>query len=162
MGRVDYSGKRFGRLTVIEMASLEGGQTMWLCRCDCGNTSIVRRSNLQSGNTKSCGCRERMRHGYARNGERVSEYGIWLQMRDRCRNPNNRAYRWYGARGVKACERWNDFNNFIADMGPKPKCGWWSIDRIDSAGDYCPENCRWATRSQQRENQRPRGSLEAM
>ncbi len=159
MKRVDYAGKRFGRLTVLELAGIHNGISMWLCRCDCGRTAIKRRNNLQSGNTKSCGCRERMRHGHARTGKVSSEYRIWLQMRDRCRNQNNRAYRWYGALGINVCERWDKFQNFIDDMGPKPTDGWWSIDRIDPAKDYCPENCRWATREQQRANQRPKGSV---
>lgn len=156
--RIDRVGDRYGDLVVISYARRHNGRDYWRCKCTCGKETVVIWGNLQTGNTKSCGCKERLRHGHARNGARSSEYGIWLQMRDRCRNPNNRAYRWYGARGVSVCERWNSYANFLSDMGPKPK-GWWSIDRINPAGNYCPDNCRWATRKQQRENQRPRGSL---
>ena len=73
-------------------------------------------------------------------------------MRTRCHNPNCREYKWYGARGIKVCERWDDLSLFIADMGPRPD-GYW-LDRINSDGDYCPENCRWATPVEQQANRR--------
>lgn len=81
------------------------------------------------------------------------EYTVWIQMRQRCSNPNCRVYKHYGGRGIKVCERWNSFKNFIADMGERPN-NKYSIDRIDVDGDYCPENCRWATQTQQVQNRR--------
>lgn len=90
------------------------------------------------------------RHGLS--GTR--EHATWLDMRNRCRNLNYYNYAIYGGRGIKVCERWDTFENFLADMGPRPSKDH-SLDRIDNYGDYEPSNCKWSTRSEQSKNRRP-------
>lgn len=92
-------------------------------------------------------------HGHARKGQKTSEYKAWTSMRERCANPLNQAYRWYGGRGITVCERWKSFDNFIADMGPRPPGLW--LERVDNDGNYEPSNCKWETRKVQLKNRRP-------
>ncbi len=161
----DLTEKRFGRWTVIsESGRTPQGKTQWLCRCDCGNQAVVRRNNLTNGGSLSCGCLRREHgaklgkqfgevntvHGYARRGTLISIYNTWAHMRQRCYNPRDKAYRYYGGRGIIVCDRWSKFENFLSDMGPKPEG--LTIDRIDTEGHYTPSNCRWATRQQQSAN----------
>lgn len=170
--RQDLAGNRFGRWTVISAAEdirFPSGylQRRWLCRCDCGTERIVLRSNLTHGRAKlrSCGCLRREHgaqlgkrfgkintiHGHAPRGKPATPiYKTWINMRQRCYDANNKAFRYYGGRGISVCERWSKFENFLSDMGPKPEG--LTIDRIDTEGHYTPSNCRWATRQQQSAN----------
>ena len=91
-----------------------------------------------------------MRHGHTRNGKESSEYISWAHMKTRCQNPNNDRYHRYGGRGIKVCERWQSFENFLADMGVRPPG--LTLERMDNDSNYEPGNCKWATQKEQANN----------
>lgn len=158
--RIDITGQRFGRLIALRSVGKNAwGSVRWLCQCDCNNFHTVSVSNLKSGHVKSCGCitkeGTRFAHGYATKGRRNPHYRIWSSMHERCGNPNNKSYKNYGGRGIKVDPRWNDFRNFLADVGERPHPSL-SLDRINNNnGHYTPNNIKWATRSEQNKNRRP-------
>lgn len=163
-GTKDMTGQVFGRLLVVEKAKREKrGVVYWRCICDCGTETIKCGSDLRRKSTRSCGCLARetlppvnYKHGQANNKERVTKtktYSIWGAMMGRCHNLNNQRYEHYGARGIKVCDRWRNFENFFEDMG-HPPTDQHSIDRINVDGNYEPSNCRWASKDEQRANQR--------
>jgi hypothetical protein len=153
---IDLTGQRFGRLVVAAFAGRHSGrQALWRCHCDCGNISTVHGVNLRRGFSKSCGClgaenRLRLKHGHTINRKRSPEHRVWTGMKDRCINDNSVKWKRYGGRGIKVCDRWlNSFENFLADMGPRPSLQH-TLDRYpDNDGDYEPGNVRWATRKEQ-------------
>jgi hypothetical protein len=156
---VDLTHKIFGKLTVIKQAGKNKFKhILWLCRCFCGNKTIVSSGNLTSGNTKSCGCLLKkgndFKHGCAKRGKESRTYHVWEGMKQRCNNPNNRSYSRYGGRRIKVCGRWlnkkTGFQNFLKDMGECPTGK--SLDRINNNGDYCKENCKWSTSKEQSRN----------
>jgi hypothetical protein len=153
----DILGKKFNRLEVWARIGRDAHRnTTWACRCDCGNFIVVASRSVTSNNTRSCGCfhiDQITTHGMSYCGRNtVYEYGVWGNMRNRCNNPNDKDYPKYGGRGIKVCERWNSFENFLTDMGKCPDG--YQIERRNNNDGYHPDNCYWATRKVQNRNKR--------
>jgi hypothetical protein len=148
--RLNLAGQNFGKLHVIETTHKNRhGAVMWRCRCLCGAEVTTQAGHLRSGHTKSCRSCSSRRHGY----EGTPTYWSWGHLIGRCTNEKNLAYPNYGGRGIRVCERWLQFENFLEDMGEKPSPKH-SVDRINNDGNYEPRNCRWATQKQQCRNMR--------
>lgn len=129
------------------------GARRWSWKCDCGKEGSSQSCAIKSGATKSCGCYGRSidrKIPGSRNTNPV--YRVWRSMRDRCTLPSIKAYKHYGGRGITVCERWNDFDLFVEDMGPRPTGA--TLERKNTDGDYEPGNCRWATHKDQMNNTR--------
>lgn len=154
-------GDRFVRAEVIgEKFIVNKERSYFPVQCDCGKKWNARADSLKAGKILSCGClgREIRRakntvHGLTPRGKSPAEYTTWASMIQRCCNPKSPPYKYYGARGIRVCERWrNSFSAFLEDMGPRPYGK--EIDRVDNDGDYMPGNCRWTTRKAQMQNTR--------
>ena len=150
------------RLMILEEVEKRDGRRYVLCRCSCGVEKVLRRSQVLALRVRSCGClhidvatarvKAMQVHGHAKGNAPTPTYISWRRMRRVCLCPSVKGFEHYGGRGIRICERWDSFQNFLDDMGERPKG--LTLDRIDVNGNYEPSNCRWATPSQQSENRR--------
>lgn len=164
---MDLSGKRFGRLTVTDTfikvkRKPSGYRTRWLCKCDCGKELYIEQDHLTQGKTQSCGCyrREVTAKGHSTHHKADTRlYNIWLSMKGRCFRESDKAYKWYGARGISVCNEWLSYEVFYKwamatgydENAPR---GQYTIERIDVNGNYEPNNCKWIAQKDQARNTR--------
>jgi len=157
------AGDEHGRLTAVRYSHHDKWRAAhWLFKCECGEDYIARPDWVRRGVIISCGCyreeqaaercQKRATHGHSKDGKLTSEYNSWRNMRDRCNSPASDMYEYYGGRGIRVCEHWqNSFENFLADMGPKPTPKH-TIERKDVNGHYIPDNCIWVAFKAQMRN----------
>lgn len=152
-------GKKFNRW-LVDGLTHNGEQKLYhvWCICECGNEGFRRASAIVSGRSMSCGClrdektqQRSTKHGHTKGGKPTKTFITWQNMWRRCTDPKDKSFPFYGAKGISVCERWSEFKNFLEDMGESNGL---TIDRINTYGNYEPNNCRWATRKEQSRNSR--------
>ena len=160
---IDITGERFNNLVVVKrVENAKGGVAMWECICDCGNTTIVRGSNLKNGSVKSCGCRRKTaKPALTHDMSKTRLYREWASIKRRCYAKSLPSYKNYGGRGIEVCDEWKNsfevFRDWALTNGYSDDL---TIERIDTNGNYCPENCTWIPFNQQQGNRRTCYSFE--
>ena len=155
--RKDITGNKYGKLTAIKpLRPNEKGLWVWLLECECGKEierCVTFVSKIRDGVISSCGCDHHLRK-HSLSGVHKKLHWVWVAMRQRCSNANNKDYHNYGGRGISICEEWDDYAVFVVwamSNGYKDKV---TIERIDVNGDYCPKNCTWVVNEKQALNTR--------
>lgn len=161
----NLTGKRFGKQVVLSFSHRKGWNYYWNCQCDCGHVHTSLSGNLKRHNGRCVKC-ARVTHGHSigndsgRKDGRTLTYSSWLGMHSRVRGKSEKLVYIYKSRGIKVCDRWSSYENFLADMGERPGKEF-TLDRINNDLGYYPENCRWADWSTQLKNRRkPRKKLD--
>ena len=147
-------GSKWSRWTVLENLGSIGGNYKSKVLCDCGTVKTVVDNSLRSGVSSSCGCLRREVMALEKRSHGMTgtpEYIVWGEMVQRCTNPTNPSYKWYGGVGITVCEDWLEFSNFYRDMGTRPDSTM-QLDREDNSKGYGPDNCRWATQIENANN----------
>lgn len=154
---IDIVGNRYNNLVVVErLPNIKGGITVWKCLCDCGNYTIVRGHNLKNGAVKSCGClKNTTKPSLKHNMSNTRIYREWANMKRRCYTPSIKSYKDYGGRGITVCNEWKEsFESFMKWALNNGYADNLTIERKDTNGNYCPENCEWIPLNQQQKNRR--------
>lgn len=148
------AGNSYGNWTVLRQVDRPAGRrqqgTFWLCQCNCGFERVYAGGGIRANRLNAKGCERCRSHGATKGRSESATYTTWRGMMERCNNPNHVRYDLYGGRGIKVCQRWGSFANFVADMGGRPLG--MTLDRIDNSKGYEPGNCRWATAHTQMQN----------
>lgn len=155
-------GKKYGKWTVVAYVGMHRKLQTYTVKCDCGKENTIPAAELRAKKTKQCATchnQEIAMHNVTHGQHKTAIYNIWKAIKQRCLNPKNSAYKYYGARGIKIHESWMVFQQFYKDVGPRPEHPErLTLDRIDNDGNYEPGNVRWVTHKENCQNRSKRNN----